>query len=123
MQMPPLPELCVFMGLVLAFALFGLTASGHFPAEHRSAGLRTGLGRMVLWVSIACAVVVLAAALLIAIERLPLYASVIGGGAMVLVAPLILQGFPDTFVDGRSGLVAFAGIGICLAAVSRLIAV
>lgn len=123
MQMPPLPDLAVFMGLVLAFALSGLTASGHFPAEHRGARLRTGFGRLLLWVSMACAAVVLAAALLIAIERLPLYASVIGGGAMVLAAPLILQGFPDTFVDGRSGLVAFAGIGICLAAVSRLLGV
>ncbi len=121
MQMPPLPDLAVFMGLVLAFALFGLTASGHFPAEHRSAGLRTGFGRLVLWGSIACAVVVLAVALLIAIERLPLYATILGGGAMVLAAPLMLQGFPDSFVDGRMGLVAFAGIGLCLAAASRLL--
>lgn len=119
MQMPPLADLAVFMGLVLAFALFGLTASGHFPAEYRSAGLRSGFGAALLWLSIACAVVVLGAALLIAVERLPVYASVIGGGAMLLVAPLILQGFPDRFVDGRAGLVTFAGIGLSLVAASR----
>lgn len=121
MQMPPLADLAVFMGLVLAFALFGLTASGHFPAEHRSAALRSAFGTALLWLSIACAVVVLGAALLLAVERLPVYASVIGGGAMLLVAPLILQGFPDRFVDGHAGLVAFAGLGLSLVAVSRLL--
>ena len=30
-----LPELGLFMALVLVLALHGLAASGHFPAEHR----------------------------------------------------------------------------------------
>lgn len=120
MQMPPLLDLAVFMGLVLAFALFGLTASGHFPAEHRGDGLRSGLGAALLWMSIAGACVVLVAAVLLAM-RLPLYASVIGGGAMLLVAPLVLQGFPDRFVDGRVGLITFSGLGLCLVAASRLV--
>jgi hypothetical protein len=122
MPLPPLADLAVFMGLVLAFALFGLTASGHFPSEHRAPALRTALGGAILWLSMACAVVVLAAAVLLAVERLPLYASVIGGGAMLLAAPLVLQGFPDTFVDGRAGLVTFAGLGLFLVAASRLLA-
>lgn len=122
MQLPPLPDLAVFMGLVLVFALFGLTVSGHFPAEHRAPGLRTTSGAAILWVSMACAGLVLGAAVLLAVERLPAYASVIGGGAMLLAAPLILQGFSDTFVDGRAGLVTFAGLGLFLVAASRLIA-
>ena len=121
MQMPPLLDLAVFMGLVLAVALVGLTASGHFPAEHRGDGLRNGLGAVLLWVSIAGAGVVLVAAVLLAMERLPLYASVIGGGAMLLVAPLVLQGFPDRFVDGRAGLITFSGLGLCLVVASRLV--
>lgn len=121
--MPSLSALALFMGLVLAFALFGLTASGHFPAEHRSAQLRTGLGGQLLWVSMACAVVVLVAAVLLAVERLPLAAAVIGGGAMLLAAPLVLQSFPDTFVDGRAGLLTFAGLGLFLAATSRLVGI
>jgi len=122
MQVPPLADLTVFMGLVLVFALFGLTASGHFPPEHRPEALRSRLGALILWASIAAAVVVLAAALVVAVERLPVYAAVIGGGGMLLAAPLVLQAFPDSFVDGRSGLVAFAGAGLLLAAVSRLMA-
>lgn len=122
MPLPPLTDLAVFMGLVLAFALFGLAASGHFPAEHRAPVFQTVSGRAILWFSIACAVIVFGAAVLLAVERLPAYASVIGGGAMLLAAPLILQGFPDAFVDGRVGLVTFAGLGLFLVAASRLIA-
>jgi hypothetical protein len=121
MTLPPLLDLGLFMGLVLAFALFGLTASGHFPSEHRAETLRTGLGALILWGTIAAAVVVLGAALLVAAERLPLYASIIGGGAMLLVAPLVLQGFPDSFVDGRTGLLTFAGVGLLVAVTARYV--
>ena len=37
MALPPLPELAVFMALVLVLSLYGLTVSGHFPEEHRAA--------------------------------------------------------------------------------------
>lgn len=122
MPLPPLAELAVFMGLVLAFALFGLTASGHFPAEHRAPALRSGLGALILWGTMACALVMLGAAFVIAAGRLPLYAAVIGGGAMLLVAPLVLQGFPDSFVDSRLGLLSFAAVGLVLAAAVPLVA-
>ena len=122
MSLPPLVDLGVFMGLVLAFALFGLTASGHFPAEHRATSLRAGAGVIILWATIAAALAILGAALLMAIDRLPLYASVIGGGAMLLIAPLILQGFPDSFVDGPAGLLTFSAMGLLLVAAARFTA-
>ena len=33
---------------------------------------------------------------------------------MVLIAPLLLQPLPDSFVNGRRGLVIFTGLGIAL---------
>ena len=91
MALPPLPELTLFMGLVLVLSLFGLTVSGHFPQEHRAASLRTGTGMLVLWgtIAVCCA----------------------------------LQPFPDSFVNGRRGLLIFAGIATGLALIAgRLIA-
>ncbi len=40
---------------------------------------------------------------------LPWYLQVIGGGAMLLFAPLLLQPLPDSFVNGRRGLLVFSG--------------
>jgi hypothetical protein len=41
----------------------------------------------------------------------------------VLIAPLLLQPLPDSFVDGRHGLLAFAAASIVLAAIAwRLVA-
>jgi hypothetical protein len=48
----------------------------------------------------------------------PLHAAVIGGGLMVLIAPLLLQPLPDSFVDGAGGLLMFAGLGLGLALVA-----
>jgi hypothetical protein len=118
MALPPLPELTLFMALVLVLSLFGLTVSGHFPEEHRAASLKTGAGRVVLWgTMLLCGVLTLAAALF-AWQHVPLYAAVIGGGAMLLVAPLLLQPFPDRFVNGRRGLLTFAGLAAGLALVA-----
>ena len=49
MALPPLPELALFMALVLVLSLYGLTVSGHFPEEHRDASLRAGVGPLLLW--------------------------------------------------------------------------
>ena len=38
-----------FMAGVLAVALYGLTASGHFPVEARSERFKSGWGALVLW--------------------------------------------------------------------------
>ena len=123
MALPPLPELVLFMALVLVLSLFGLTVSGHFPQEHRAASLRTPEGAVVLWGTIAVCCALTLAAAVFAWQHVPIYAAVIGGGAMVLFAPLLLQPFPDSFVNGRRGLLTFAGIaaGLTLVA-SRLVA-
>jgi hypothetical protein len=57
----------------------------------------------------AIAAAAVAAGLAAAWPALPWPAAVIGGGAMVLAAPLVLRVFSDRFVDGRGALVAFAG--------------
>jgi hypothetical protein len=115
MALPPLPELAVFMALVLVLSLYGLTVSGHFPKEHRVASLCTAGGRALLWGTIALSAAVAAAVIVFAWRHVPIYAAVIGGGFMVLIAPLLLQPLPDTFVNGRRGLVVFTGLGIGLA--------
>ena len=123
MALPPLPELSLFMALVLVLSLYWLTASGHFPEEHRAASLKTAGGQALLWGTMLIAALLTLAALGFAWARLPISAAVIGGGLMVLVAPLLLQPLPDSFVDGRRGLVIFVALGTALALLgSRLIA-
>jgi len=51
----------------------------------------------------------------------PWYAAIIGGGAMVLIAPLLLQLFSDRFVDGRISLLAFSFAAGCLACAMALL--
>jgi hypothetical protein len=109
------PPLLLFMALLLALALHGLAAAGHFPQEHRSPALRSRLGSLVLFGSIVIALISLGAGLLVAWQRIPWYAATIGGGGMVLVAPVLLQLFSDRFVDGPGALIAFAGTGMLFA--------
>ncbi len=109
------PALAVFMGLVLVSALYGLTVSGHFPAEFRSAALGTKIGRFALWGTLAIAVSLVAVALALAWLKLPVASAIIGGGTMVLFAPLVLRIFPDSFVDEPTALLTFAGLGLALA--------
>lgn len=121
MALPPVADLAVFMGLVLVLSLYGLTVSGHFPAEHRAETLRSASGAMLLWGTLALSVALVAVAVLFAARRLPVYASVLGGGAMLLVAPLLLQPFPDAFVNGRRGLLTFAALGLGLTLIATLL--
>jgi hypothetical protein len=118
MALPPLPELSLFMGLVLVLSLYWLTVSGHFPEEHRAASLKTTGGQALLWGTMLLVALLTLAALAFAWLRLPIPAAVISGGLMVLVAPLLLQPLPDSFVDGRRGLVIFAALGTVLALVA-----
>jgi hypothetical protein len=121
MALPPLPQLAVFMALVLVLSLYGLTVSGHFPEEHRAATLRTAGGQVLLWGTIGLCIVLAVTALALAWQRVPLYAAVIGGGAMVLLAPLLLQPLPDNFVNGRWSLVVFTGLGIGVGLVAGML--
>jgi hypothetical protein len=107
--------LALFMALMLAASLQGLAASGHFPRQHRTAALASGLGPMILFGSIAIMIVCFTAGAGAAVRLLPWYAVIIGGGLSVLSAPLVLQRLPDRFVDGRSSLIAFATAGIAFA--------
>jgi hypothetical protein len=119
MALPPLPELALFMALVLVLSLYGLTVAGHFPKEHRAASLKTAGGAVLLWGTIALCLALTIAALAFAWQHLPLPAAIIGGGAMILIAPLLLQPFPDSFVNGRLALVLFTGAGLGLALAAR----
>lgn len=107
-----------FMVLLLSASLYGLAASGHFPAEHRAPALRTGFGRIVLFGSLALCLLCLLGGLAIVWHAVPWYAAVIGGGVMVLIAPLLLQPLPDSFVNGRAALLTFSGL--CLMATALL---
>src|SRR5262249_16472444 len=100
----------VFTAQILSFALYLLSASGHFPRHHRAVALASRPGPMILYGTIAIAVVSLLVALLAAWRLIPWYAAVISGGLAILLAPLVLQRFPDHIVDGRVSLIGFAGL-------------
>lgn len=109
------PPLILFVALLLILSLHALAASGHFPREHRAAALTSPRGAVVLYGSMALAALCLLAGLLAAWHLIPWYAAVIGGGAAVLIAPLVLQMFPDRFVDGQASLVGFAALAAVIA--------
>jgi hypothetical protein len=101
---------------VLMVALYGLTVSGHFPAEVRGERLRGPAGALVLWGTVTAAVAAAGALLSKAWWDLPWYLSVIGAGAALLFTPLLLRPLPDGFVNGRSGLLAFSLAALAIAA-------
>ena len=103
--------LMMFALLVMSAALYGLTASGQFPVEHRAEALRSPGGAAILWGTMAIGLGIVIVGLDLARAALPWTWAIIVGGGVLLVAPLILQLFPDSFVDGRSGLLVFAGLG------------
>jgi hypothetical protein len=119
MALPPLPELAVFMALVLVLALYALTVSGHFPAEYRAPSLNTAAGRVLLWGTLALCAAVTVLVARFAWRHVPLYAAAIGGGAMLLAAPLVLRPLPDSFVNGRGGLLFFAAVALCLVLIAQ----
>jgi hypothetical protein len=106
----------LLMGSVLLVALYGLAASGHFPVEFRPATLQRGWGVLVLWGTMVATGLACASVLVLAWRTLPWYATVIGGGAALLFAPLLLQPLPDSFVNGRRGLLVLAAGAVVLAA-------
>jgi hypothetical protein len=108
--------LVLLMGTVLLVALYGLAASGHFPAEFRPEKLQRGWGALVLWGTMIATSLAGVASLVLAWRALPWYATVIGAGAGLLFAPLLLQSLPDSFVNGRRGLLVLSAGAVVLAA-------
>ncbi len=105
--------LVLFMALILVASLHGLAASGHFPRALRSSA--SGVGPIILFGSMAVAIAGLASGIVAAVRFIPWYAAIIGGGLAILAAPLVLQRFPDRFVDGRGALLTFAAANLVLA--------
>jgi len=114
-------ELLLFMALFLSVSMYALAASGHFPREHRARKFETGLGRTVLFGTIALSIACAALGVYFIRASVPWYAAVIGGGAMVLAAPLMLQLFSDRFVDGRTSLLALSGAALFFSGVMALL--
>ena len=107
--------LALFVALLVVLSLHGLAASGHFPRRYRSTPFTSGAGPTILFASIAIAALSLFIGVAYAWRTIPWYAAILGGGAAVIVAPMILQRLPDPFVDGRSALIIFTGSGALLA--------
>ena len=103
--------LFLFMALLLDLSLLGLAVSGHFP---RSTDTDSRIPAIDLYGSIAVALLALVVGMAAAIRLVPWYAAIIGGGASVLCAPLLLQKFSDKFVDGRASLMVFSAIAVLL---------
>jgi hypothetical protein len=110
-------DLLLFMALFAAASLHALTASGQFPREHRAASLQSAAGAAILYGSIIVTLLSLVAALRFAWQTIPCYAAVIGGGAPVLFAPLLLRPLSDPFVNGRAALLSFSAIAAAIALV------
>jgi hypothetical protein len=114
-------ELLAFMALFLAVSMYALAASGHFPREHRGKKFKTPLGNIILFGTIVLSLLCAATGVYFVQESVPWYAAIIGGGAVVLAAPLVLQLFSDRFVDGRGSLIAFSSAAICFSCVMALL--
>jgi hypothetical protein len=108
--------LAVFVALIMLASLQALSASGHFPKTSRLPPISHGSGPVVLWTSMLVTAGSVVAGLAAAGMLIPWYAAVIGGGGAILLAPLILQVFPDRIVDGKTALIGFATAAAILAA-------
>jgi len=107
-EVASLISVAILFLLVLAAALQGLSASGHFPRGTDAArpGVPVLVGSMLLTIGS------LAAGVGAAFKISHWYVLVIASGLAVLVAPLALQIFTDRFVDGRGALIAFAAASV-----------
>lgn len=105
-----------FAALLLAAALYVLSLSGHFPAEHRGAALRGVAGIILMAFTALVVAAAVIGGVIIAWSSLPFAVLVIAAGAGTLAAPLILTNFPDAFVNGRGALIAFAVMAVACSA-------
>jgi hypothetical protein len=106
-----------FVLLVLAAALQGLAASGHFPFGDGGVKAVSRPGRATLFASIAVTLLALIAGCMAVPRLTSLSAAIISGGFSLLFAPLILRLFPDRFINGARALIAFAAAALATAAI------
>jgi hypothetical protein len=104
--------LTLFIVGVTVLALYGLTVSGHFPAATRHKDLQTSMATVVIAGTLLTSAVATVIVMAIAVSTLPWPLIIIGGGAALLVSPLLLRALPDAFVDGLAGLLTFAAAAI-----------
>ncbi len=107
--------LLLFVLVVFAATLQGLTASGHFPLRHSGAKSRSE--RVTLFGSIALTSLALVTGVIGALRLTSWSVTLIAGGLSLLFAPLVLRLFPDRFVDGAGALFAFAAATVAAAVV------
>lgn len=112
----------IFAALMLMLSLYVLSLSGHFPSEHRAPALRGTGGTALMIMCSIIATAALVAGMVAAWQQAPLFMLIIGGGASVLAAPLVLTNFPDRFVNGRAALVVFSSAVLFCAAALYAIA-
>jgi hypothetical protein len=60
---------------------------------------------------------------MVAWRHIPWYAAIIGGGGVILIAPLAMHPLPDRFVDGASALIVFSGASLLLAVAMTWLAI
>ncbi len=107
--------LSLFMAAIAFLALYGLTVSAHFPFEIRAAELQTGIGALTMWTTVVTSAVAAVIVGGVAPRVLPWTSIIIGGGVVLLAAPLLVRAFPDRFVDRLAGVITFA-VGAMLTA-------
>jgi len=117
MSLASIVPLVIFVTLTLLASLQILSSSGHFPKASRLSAVAQGSGPAVLWTSMIVTAGSVVAGIAATWMLIPWYAAVIGGGAAILLAPLVLQVFPDHIVDGKIALIGFAAAAAVLAAV------
>ncbi len=104
----------LFSALVLVIVMFMLSVAGHFPKEQRRAEFKDRLGRLVIAVCSIAVAVATAKTFGLAATAIPPPIAIIGAGAALLGAPLVLRYLSDSFVDGRVGLVSLAALASIL---------
>ncbi len=104
-----------FFLLVLLIALFGLALSGHLPLQARDAQDTSLFDRLTIVATVAIVALAAVRTIGLGLGALPGPIAIIGAGGALLLAPLLLRALPDSFVDGRRGLIVLAALTASLA--------
>ena len=101
-------HLLVFSSLVLAITLYGLTVAIHFPKQARVETPLDWPTRLLIGITIPVIALSAVHTFSFAMSRLAGPGAIIGAGAAMLLAPVVLKRFSDSVVDGRVGVIVFA---------------